>query len=150
MYIISKIVDGDGFFVKNLLKIEEFEVRLLGIDAPEIKKCRKLLQDEKELHLPGQLLMKLGQQSFAYLRALAKVGESVRIVSEIGNEIDVYGRVLAYAYLSDGTCINQKLIEDGYAKPFNEYYCRELSNYQLMNMTARIEGKGLYSQINRF
>ncbi len=150
MLIISKIVDGDGFFVKNLLKNEEFEVRLLGIDAPEIKKCRKLLQDEKELHLPGQFLIKLGQQSFAYLRELAKVGENVRIVSEIGNEVDIYGRVLVYAYLSDGTCINQKLIEEGYAKPFNEYYCRELSNYQLLNMTARIEGKGLYGQINRF
>ena len=30
---------------------QEFEIRFLGIDAPELKPCRKLTQDERETHL---------------------------------------------------------------------------------------------------
>jgi len=52
----------------------ETEVRLLGIDAPAVKKCRKLLQDEREAHLPGQLLMELGNISRQYL---ASVGRNI-------------------------------------------------------------------------
>ena len=49
-YKVSKVVDGDGLFVYNIFNKKETEIRLLGIDAPEIKDCRKLRQDERELH----------------------------------------------------------------------------------------------------
>lgn len=41
-YEVVKVVDGDGIIVRNILaKIEE-EIRLYGIDAPELTPCRKL------------------------------------------------------------------------------------------------------------
>ena len=57
-YKVSKVVDGDGIYCYNIFNKKEIEIRLLGIDAPEIKRCRKLKQDERELHLPGQLFIK--------------------------------------------------------------------------------------------
>ena len=54
---IKTVVDGDGMIVYNIFNKKETEIRLLGIDAPEIKVNKKLKQDERELHLPGQLLI---------------------------------------------------------------------------------------------
>lgn len=64
---ITRVVDGDGIFVQDIFSREEWEIRFLGIDAPEIKRCLKLDQDERETHLPGQLLIEVGQQSWQYL-----------------------------------------------------------------------------------
>ena len=35
---VTKIVDGDGLIVQNMFNQEEEEIRLIGIDAPEIKR----------------------------------------------------------------------------------------------------------------
>jgi endonuclease YncB( thermonuclease family) len=35
--IKSKVVDGDGLYCYNIFNKKETEIRLLGIDAPEIK-----------------------------------------------------------------------------------------------------------------
>jgi len=142
---ISKIVDGDGFFVQDLFTKEEIEVRLLGIDAPEIKKCRKLLQDERETRMPGQLLMQLGHAAKKYLSTLAPINISITLVQESQNTYDMYGRLLAYAILPDGSCINETLIKEGYAKPYNKYYCSALSCYQQLHLLAKQNNKGLYS-----
>ena len=34
---VVKIVDGDGLIVRNIISKKEEEIRLYGIDAPEIK-----------------------------------------------------------------------------------------------------------------
>ena len=147
---IHSIVDGDGLIIENIFNREREEIRFLGIDAPEIKRCRKLVQDERETHLPGQLLMELGFQSWEYLRTLAPVGESVSILTEGKDPLDPYGRTLAYVFLSDGTCLNAKMIEDGFAKPYNRYFCSRLPEYQILSGQARLAGRGLFSRVNNF
>ena len=70
----------------------------------------------------------------------------VSIALEENNILDVYGRTLAYIFLEDGTCLNEKMVaEEGYAKPYNRFYCKELTNYQILNLNARNEKKGLFS-----
>lgn len=147
---ILKVVDGDSIFVKNQLTKDEFEVRLYGIDAPEIKKCAKLKQDEKETHIAGQLLMHLGRLSFRYLIDLAPLESKCTLGIELNNTTDVYGRTLAYIFLPDGRCINEIMVSEGYAKPINKYYCSQLSNYQTLNFTAKQNKKGLYSLVENF
>lgn len=147
---VVRVVDGDGLWVQDLFKKNEEEIRLLGVDAPEIKKCRKLIQDERETHLPGQLLIELGNQSWEYLRTLAPVGESVSILSDSKDTLDPYGRTLAYVFLSDGTCLNAKMIEDGFAKPYDRYFCSRLPEYQILSGQARLAGRGLFSRVNNF
>lgn len=147
---IINVVDGDGLIVSDIFTKEEEEIRLLGIDAPEIKKCRKLRQDERETHIPGELLMHLGRLSHKFLIDIARRGETVTIELEKEYAHDFYGRTLAYVYLQDGTCINDKMIKEGFAKPYNEYFCRELPNYQLLNVKAKKKKRGLYKLVKTF
>lgn len=136
--------------MRNLIGNKEEEIRFLGIDAPEIKKCRKLIQDERETHIPGQLLMLLGRTSLNFLIELIPPGTKLSIKIESKNQQDIYGRTLAYVYLPDGRCVNEIMITEGYAKPYNRFYCEELTNYQILNMKAKNEKKGLYRIINSF
>ena len=149
-YKVSKVVDGDGIYCYNIFNKKEIEIRLLGIDAPEIKRCRKLKQDERELHLPGQLLIQLGYQSKNYLHELLPIETDITFITEVKNEIDLFGRTLAYVITSDGTCINEKLIMEGYAKPYDKFYSTKLSTYQQLNFQAISKRRGLYSIVQNF
>jgi micrococcal nuclease len=97
-YKVSKVVDGDGLYCYNIFNKKEIEIRLLGIDAPEIKRCRKLKQDERELHLPGQLLIELGYQSKNYLHQLLPIETDITFITEVKNEIDLFGRTLSLCF----------------------------------------------------
>lgn len=147
---IENVVDGDGMIVSDIFTKEEFEIRLLGIDAPELKRCRKLKQDEKILRMPGELLMQLGRISHRYLLDIARRGESVTIELEKGKEEDFYGRTLAYVYLKGGSCVNETMIKEGYAKPFDEYPCEELQKYLVLNARAKKRKRGLYKIVSNF
>ena len=142
---ISKVVDGDGIIVVNIFNKEEKEIRFLGIDAPEIKNSRKLQQDERETHLPGELLISFGLKAKAFLNTIAPVGTPVTILMEKLNAIDPYGRTLGYAFLADGTCLNEIMITEGFAKPFSKYYCKALPLYQQLYAVAKSERKGLFA-----
>ncbi len=147
---LNRIVDGDGIILNDLGQKSELEIRFLGIDAPEIKSCRKLFQDERESHMAGALLMMLGRLSLNFLKELMLPGTLLSIGFEKGIEIDTYGRTLAFVYLPDGRCLNELMIAEGYAKPYSRYYCRELTNYQILNMKAKNERRGLYGVVDGF
>ena len=149
-HFLSRAVDGDGLILKNILNNSEEEIRFLGIDAPEIKPCKKLIQDERETHMAGQLLMMLGRQSFNFLIELIPPGTKLIVKTESKNYLDIYGRTLAYVYMPDGRCVNEIMVAEGYAKPYSRFYCRELTNYQILNMKAKNEKRGLYSIVEDF
>ena len=44
---IKKFVDGDGLIAEDFITKREFEIRLYGIDAPELNYCNKIKKDEK-------------------------------------------------------------------------------------------------------
>ena len=149
-HFLSTAVDGDGLILKNILNNSEEEIRFLGIDAPEIKPCKKLIQDERETHMAGQLLMMLGRQSFNFLIELIPPGTKLIVKTESKNYLDIYGRTLAYVYMPDGRCVNEIMVAEGYAKPYSRFYCRELTNYQILNMKAKNEKRGLYSVVDNY
>ena len=66
------------------------------------------------------------------------------------NAIDPYGRTLGYAFLADGTCLNEIMIIEGFAKPFSKYYCRTLAEYQQLSFSARSQQKGLFGLVPNF
>lgn len=147
---IVNVVDGDGMILYNRHFKSTQEIRLYGVDAPEIKKCRKLIDDERKSHLPGQLLMQLGYMSMKYLKELAKIGTNCTIYYEKSNPKDFYKRQLAYVFVDGNKSLNEILIREGYAKPLNDYYCSELHKYQKLNFAAKKAKKGLYSVVNNF
>ena len=147
---ITKFVDGDGIILKDIVSKEEIEVRFLGIDAPEINYCDKIKKDEKELQLPAALLIKLGFLSFNFLKDQVNLGDLCTLVQEQNNLVDKYGRHLGYLILSDGRVLNEIMIKEGYAKPYNEVFCEKLPMYQELNLQAKINRKGLYFQVDKF
>ena len=148
--ILIKAVDGDGLILKDIFNNSEEEIRFLGIDAPEIKQCRRLIQDERETHIAGQLLVLLGRMSFNFLIELIPPGTKLTVKTESKENLDIYGRTLAYVYLPDGRCVNEILVAEGYAKPYSRFYCSELTNYQILNMKAKSEKRGLYEMVDNF
>ena len=147
---IVKFVDGDGIILKDIISKEEIEVRFLGIDAPEINYCDKIKKDEKELQLPAALLIKLGFLSFNFLKDQVNLGDLCTLVQEQNNLVDKYGRHLGYLILSDGRVLNEIMVKEGYAKPYNEVFCEKLPRYQELNLQAKINRKGLYFQVDKF
>lgn len=87
------------------------------------------------------------QPSIARLGIMPRVppGTIVSLYTEAGNAFDFYGRQLACVILPDGSCLNDLLIEQGYAKAESEYSCKELARYQAENWNAKLEKRGLYA-----
>lgn len=147
---IKKYVDGDGIILEDIISKKEFEVRFLGIDAPEINYCNKIKKDEQELQIPAALLIKLGFMSFNFLKDQVNLGDLCTLVQEQNNLVDKYGRHLGYLILSDSRVLNEIMIKEGYAKPYNEVFCEKLPMYQQLNLQAKISRKGLYFQVDKF
>ncbi|MBD3638034.1 MAG: thermonuclease family protein [Crocinitomicaceae bacterium] len=147
---VLKPIDGDGLLVRNKFTKKEAEIRLYGIDTPETKKTRKLIQDERETHVPGQLLIELGWRSFSFLKSITPPGTDCTLIQERNNPTDAYGRLLAYVILPDGSSLNELMIKRGYAKPYDKILCNELSKYRKLNFAAKKQKKGLYAYIGRF
>ena len=142
---MSRVLDGDSIVVIEINTHEEKEVRLYGLDAPETRKGRKLRVDEEKTRVAGDLLRFMGNQSKEFVKRVCPPGTLVTIYTEKGNETDFWGRQLAYVLLPDGSCLNDLLITEGYAKATSEYYCEQLSRYQVINWEAKLQKRGLYS-----
>lgn len=150
IYRVLALIDGDGFIGAHIISSEVVEFRLYGIDAPEIKVCKKLKQDEKELHIPGELLMQLGAISASFLRSVLPVDTLVTVKQESQNKADKYGRKLCYCFVQDGSSINALLVAEGYAKPYSSIYCQQLPELQRLNILAKQNSKGLYNLVPAF
>jgi micrococcal nuclease len=148
--IITRFVDGDGIILKDLNTKKEIEIRFYGIDAPEISKCKKVNKDEKETMLPASLLRELGRKSLNFLIEQINIGDKCTLVQEKQNLKDKYGRTLGYVVMEDGSVLNEIMIKEGYAKPYNDFYCEMLPKYQEYYLQAKINKKGLFSIIDHF
>lgn len=91
-YLVVKVVDGDTIHLSDGRRI-----RYIGLNTPEKKTDECFWQEA----------MKLNKEL---------VGDKQIRIETDSNEKDRFGRVLAYAYLKDGTFVNKVLIEKGMAK----------------------------------
>jgi len=147
--VITEVMDGDSLKVSSMFKKKEKEIRLYGIDCPENKYNRKMVEEEKKLHIPAEYLLGLGKEAHKFVLSVAPIGTSVTLQIEKGNEIDHYKRHLAYVILPDGRCLNEIIIGNGYARATEEYYCEQLPKYQELQFKAKRKKKGLYKHISR-
>jgi len=84
---VVRLVDGDNFVLEDGRRI-----RLINVDTPEEGSCFR----QESTIISTNLLL----------------NQKVKIETDT-NEMDRFGRVLAYVFLEDGTFINQKLLEEG-------------------------------------
>ncbi|MBE2274493.1 MAG: thermonuclease family protein [Flavobacteriales bacterium] len=149
-WIVERVLDGDTLIVKEEFGQESKEIRLYGLDAPEVHMSRKMREDEAKSHLPAALLLELGLQSLDYVLQVCPPGTRITLLTESKHQLDFWLRQLAYVILPSGECLNELLIENGWAKASNSYYCSLLPNYQNINTLARTQKKGIYGFVDQF
>lgn len=147
---IEEVLDGDSIIICNRFTQLKKEIRLYGLDAPEVKINRKMIEDEEKSSLPAELLLQLGLQSLQFVLSVAPPKTSVTIITELENYYDYWNRQLGYVILPGGECLNDLLLINGYAKATNNYFCSKLAHYQILNRDAQLNEIGIYSQVKRF
>ena len=124
-YVVKWVNDGDTIVLTN-----GWRVRYIGIDAPEI-------DHENQKAQPYGYLARSFNKKLVW---------SQKIVLEFDEERhDRYGRLLAYIFLADGSCLNSRMLENGmafylYRRP-NVKYDKRLLKKQQDAMKAQ---KGLW------
>lgn len=135
---VAKAIDGDT------LKLSTGEhVRLIGIDTPESRYNTKLERDSARSRKDMKIILSMGKEASDFTRRLTE-GKRVRLEFDVEKH-DKYGRLLAYVYLEDGTFVNAKIIEEGYAEimtiPPN---VRHADIFLKLQEAARKNNKGLW------
>ena len=148
--IIERILDGDSLIVRQEFGQINKEIRLYGLDAPEVRISRKMKEDEAKSHVPASMLLQYGLMSLDYVLSILKIGDRITLITENKNSIDFWKRQLAYVILPNGKCLNEELIKNGYAKASHDYYCEKLPIYQAMNFEAKQKKRGIYLFIDVF
>lgn len=120
-YRVTVVLDGDTIEVTNGTR-----VRYAGIDAPELHE-------------------RFGTAAYEFNKNLVS-GKTVDIVvSE--EKTDLYGRMLGYVYLPDGTFVNRKLIEEGYATVLSYTKMKKPTYYDqflILQEEARRDHRGMW------
>lgn len=130
-YRVVRVVDGDTIVIRK--DSANMSVRMIGLDTPETVDPRR----------PVQCFgLEASKRALELLRE-----QNVRIeLDPSQGEYDMYGRLLAYVYLPDGTLFNKRMIEEGYG---NEYTFATPYKYQhdfkAAEDAARAEKKGLWA-----
>jgi micrococcal nuclease len=147
---IEEVLDGDSIIICHRFTQMKKEIRLYGLDAPEVKINRKMVEDEEKSHLPAHLLLQFGLQSLQFVLSVAPPKTTVTIITEQENYYDYWNRQLGYVILPGGECLNDLLLINGYAKATDKFYCSRLAEFQTMNREAQLNSVGIYSYINNF
>lgn len=136
--LVRRVVDGDTLILESGER-----VRLIGIDTPEIHDSSKLHKDSKRTGQDLKTIKAMGERSYQFTKNLAE-GKYVSLEFDV-DRFDRYDRLLAYVYLKDGTFINAKIVEEGYASlltiPPNVKYA---DKFQQLYQQARENKRGLW------
>lgn len=129
---VTKIVDGDTIKVDIGGSIET--VRMIGVDTPEIKDPRKTVQC-------------FGKEASEKTKELLE-NQMVRLEADsTQTDRDKYSRLLRYIYLENGTFINKKLIEEGFAFEYTyqvPYFYQ--AEFKAVQKLAEINNLGLWNE----
>lgn len=122
---IKYALDGD-----TLVTTEGEQIRLLGVDTPEMG---------HDLRRPEFM----AEEARRVTQELAE-GKSVAIEIEPKRARDRYGRTLAYVFLPDGSCLNERLLQEGLATVFLPASFSRKEAYLALEAQARRAGKGIW------
>ncbi|MEI6831970.1 MAG: thermonuclease family protein [Candidatus Omnitrophota bacterium] len=106
--LVTRAVDGDTLVLENGER-----VRLIGIDTPEMHESEKLNRDASRSQQDVETIKQLGRISYEFTKRLVE-GKRVKLEFDV-ERYDKYKRILAYVYLADGTFVNAKIVQEGYA-----------------------------------
>jgi endonuclease YncB( thermonuclease family) len=122
MALGKRVIDGD-----TLELVSGENVRLIGVDTPETKDPRKLVQS-------------FGKEATAFTKRLVE-GKRVRLEDDQQRQ-DKYDRTLTYAYLDDGTFVNAEIIKQGYGFADTRFPFKYLEQFRQLEPDAREAKRG--------
>jgi micrococcal nuclease len=143
LFLVKRVIDGDTFELEN-----KERVRMLGIDTPEKWESNKLERDVERTGQDKKTIQKLGSLASDYVKKLIEGKQVVLLPEPNYEDKDKYGRLLRYVYFEDGTFINKKIVEDGYANAYRSYKISKLDELIDSENKAREQHKGLWGQID--
>lgn len=125
--VVTRVVDGDTIEARIGDRVED--VRLIGVDTPETVK-------------PGTPVQCFGERASHFTKRRL-TGRRVRLVFGVERR-DVYGRLLAYAYIGD-RFFNPVLVRRGLARtltiPPNDRFA---PRFRRLELAAAQTGRGLW------
>jgi micrococcal nuclease len=120
-------VDGD-----TLILADGVRVRFIGIDTPETKDPRKPLQ-------------KFGPEASGKTKELLSESKRICLLSDPdGDELDKYGRRLAYIFTESGVDVNAELLRTGYAKGYFYFPFTRKEEFQCYAKKAKEAKVGMW------
>ena len=149
-WIVEEVLDGDSLKVKQEFTQERREIRLYGLDAPEVHFSRKMREDEAKTGIPASLLLQYGLMSLNYVLQVCPPGTRITLLTELDNRTDFWLRDLAYVILPNGDCLNELLLVNGWAKASQKYYCTQLPYFQKICRLAQMNKLGIYQFVDVF
>ncbi len=142
VHFVKRVIDGDTFELDT-----KERVRVLGIDSPEKFESGKLDKDAERTGQDKKTIQKLGELASEHARNLIE-GKKVTLLPEQNyDDKDVYGRLLRYVYLEDGTFFNLKMVDDGYAYAFRKYPISRLDEFIKAEKDARTNKRGIWGDV---
>ena len=139
LVFVKRVVDGDTFELADGQK-----VRLLGIDTPEVYESDKMERDAELSKQDEATVKKLGILASEYAKRTVE-GKKVWLERDpVNDDKDKYGRLLRYVYLEDGTCVNAKIISEGYAQVYEKYPISKIDEFRKLQREARENSRGLW------
>jgi micrococcal nuclease len=121
---------------------------MLGIDTPEKSESDKFNRDMERTGRDKETIRKLGNSAYEYTLRLIG-GKKITLTKEPGgDDRDRYGRLLRYVYLEDGTFVNKKIVEDGYANAYRRYNLTKQKELVEAETEARTTKKGLWGDLD--
>lgn len=136
---ITRIIDGDTVILNN-----KTIVRLIGIDAPEIHEGNKLAKDAKRLNCHKETVIKMGNYSKDYLANLV-LNKNI-IIKYDKHRKGKYGRTLGYIYSTDGSLINEMMINAGMAKVYEGASFKKKDAFLNIQKEAQNNHVGLWNE----
>lgn len=132
-YQVLRVTDGDTIHINYNGKDEK--VRFIGLDTPETKDPRKLIQC-------------FGREATAKMTEFAE-NKNVRLeFDKTQGERDKYGRILAFVYSEDSKNLAYEMIRQGYGNEYtyNSNPYKYQNEFKEAARKAREENKGLWAE----
>lgn len=116
---VTRVIDGD-----TIVLSDGRHIRLIGIDAPEEGECYAGEAAADAAHL--------------------LLGQNVHVETDV-NELDQFGRTLAYVTLAEGSMVNRELLDRGAGMFFyDSVNLRHQQNLIEVAESARVGERGLW------
>jgi micrococcal nuclease len=140
--LVKKVFDGDTFEAEINGRTEK--IRLLGIDTPERFDSEKFDRDMERTAKDKKTVQKLGELSYQHTLRLIGGKKVLLEADPQGDNKDKYNRLLRYVWLDDGTLVNLKIIQEGYANAYRRFNLTRQKEFIEAENKAMQNKKGLW------